>query len=252
MLNLKNVSLNIGNTPILQDVTCEIPNDKLTAIVGPNGSGKSTLLNAISLTRAMSQGEVTLNGQIISELSRSELAEHLSILRQENAIDAKIQVTELVNFGRFPHHKGKPNQEDWNWVNKAICDVQLENECDKYLDALSGGQKQRAFIAMILAQQTQNILLDEPLNNLDMKHSVSVMQSLQKLADKEGKAIGIVIHDINFAARYCNHIIALKNGKCFYTGNCDDFFHDDVLTELFDMPMHVSTIDGKKVCLYYG
>src|SRR5699024_10127081 len=122
----------------------------------------------------------------------------------------KLTVRELISFGRFPYSEGRLKRFDWQKVDEAISYMELEELEDKYIDELSGGQRQRAYIAMVLAQDTEYILLDEPLNNLDMRHSVQILKTLRRLVDELGKTIVIVIHDINFASCYSDEIVALK------------------------------------------
>src|SRR5690606_2693720 len=137
-------------------------------------------------------------------------AKKVSILKQSNQINLRLTVRELVSFGRFPYSQGRLTEEDWVCVDEAIRYMELEELQHEYLDELSGGQRQRAFIAMVIAQDTDYILLDEPLNNLDMKHAVQIMKTLRKLVDERGKTVVLVIHDINFASVYSDYIVALK------------------------------------------
>src|SRR5699024_917651 len=151
------------------------------------------------------EGEILIENEEISSVKNSELAKKISILKQANAINIKLTIRELVAFGRFPHSQGRMSKYDWEKVDEAIDYMELDNMQHKYLDKLSGGQRQRAHIAMVLAQDTEYILLDEPLNNLDMRHSVQIMKTLRRLVDELGKTIVIVIHDINFASCYSDN-----------------------------------------------
>jgi iron complex transport system ATP-binding protein len=163
----------------------------------------------------------------------------------------RLTVRELVSFGRFPYSHGKLTDEDWKFVDEAIHYMELEEMQEKFLDQLSGGQKQRAYIAMVIAQNTEYVLLDEPLNNLDMKHSVQIMKVLRRMVNELGKTIIIVIHDINFASCYSDYIVALKDGKVVKEGTTDEIITQPVLKEVYDMDIQIETINGNKICIYF-
>lgn len=157
----------------------------------------------------------------------------------------------MVSFGRFPYSQGNLNKEDIKYIDEAIAYMKLEDIQNKYLDELSGGQKQRAFIAMVIAQNTEYIILDEPLNNLDMKHSVEIMKILKNLAEDLNKTIIIVIHDINFASCYSDYIVALKDGKIERVGLTEDIISEEVLKKVYDMDFNIQNIDESKICIYF-
>src|SRR5699024_836624 len=213
MVDIKGVFKSYNKKPVIEDVSLSIPKGKITSFIGPNGAGKSTLISMISRLIAKDEGIITIDGKDITECKDGDLARKISILKQSNAMNVKLTVRELISFGRFPHSKGNLKKDDWEKVDEAIDYMELRDIQHKYLDELSGGQRQRAFIAMVLAQDTEYILLDEPLNNLDMRHSVQIMKTLRRLVDELGKTIVIVIHDINFASCYSDEIVALKDGK---------------------------------------
>lgn len=189
MIKVNNLYKNIGNKTILKDVSTEIKKGAITAIIGPNGAGKSTLLSAITRLSDFDKGTVQLNNQEISKMKSDDIAMQLAVLKQSNHTNLKITVRDLVNFGRFPYSKGRLTKEDERIVNEAIDYLELESFETRFLDELSGGQRQRAYIAMTLAQDTDYIFLDEPLNNLDMKHSVQMMQLLRRLVREKGKRL---------------------------------------------------------------
>ena len=166
-------------------------------------------------------GEVLIDGKGYDLFKSNELAKKISILKQSNHINIRLTIRELVAFGRFPYSQGKLNKRRLAFVDEAIEYMELTEMQHKYLDQLSGGQQQRAYIAMVIAQDTEYILLDEPLNNLDMKHSVQIMKVLRRLTDELGKTVVIVIHDINFASCYSDNIVALKDGKVVNEGPTD-------------------------------
>jgi iron complex transport system ATP-binding protein len=179
------------------------------------------------------------------------LAQRLSILKQSNHVRLKLTVRELVSFGRFPYSQEKLNKEDILMVDRAIDFLNLKDIENSYIDELSGGQKQRAYMAMVVAQDTEYILLDEPLNNLDMKHSVQTMKIMRKLADELGKTIIIVLHDINFASHYSDYIVALKEGKIIYHDTTENIIREDVLRDVFDINIKICEFESKRICNYY-
>ncbi len=163
-------------------------------------------------------------------MKSNEFAKKVAILKQSNFMNVRLTVDELVSFGRFPYSRGHLTEEDKQIVAQSLDYMNLTDIKDMYLDQLSGGQKQRAFIAMVIAQDTDYILLDEPLNNLDMKHSVQIMKTLRKLVDELGKTVVIVLHDINFASVYSDRIVALKDGKVIHEGKTEEIINTKNLT----------------------
>ena len=250
MIQLTDVTKSYDETRVLGPVTGEIPRGGITALVGPNGAGKSTLLTIIGRLLEPTGGSVSVAGMDVQETKSAELATKLSILRQENHITARLRVRELVAFGRYPHSKGRLTENCRAAVADAMDFLNLGEFADRFLDQLSGGQRQRAYVAMVLAQDTDYILLDEPLNNLDMKHSVLMMQQLRRAADELGKTIVVVLHDLNFAAAYADRIIALRDGEVRHSGTIEEIMRDDVLTDVFDTPVRVYDIDGQPTAVY--
>lgn len=210
MIEIKGLSKKYRSKYVVKDVTTEFPDGKITCIIGPNGAGKSTLLSMMSRLSAPDEGEVFIDGKSIKEWDKQELSKTLAILKQENNTNIRLTVYELVSFGRFPHSQGKLTVEDIRYIDEAIEYMNLEEFKDKYLDELSGGQRQRAYIAMVIAQNTKYILLDEPLNNLDMKNAVQMMRTFEKMVKDLNKTIIIVMHDINFTSVYSDYILAMK------------------------------------------
>ncbi|MCY7426292.1 ATP-binding cassette domain-containing protein, partial [Bacillus amyloliquefaciens] len=183
MVEVKNVSKQYGGKVVLEKTSLSIQKGRLTSFIGPNGAGKSTLLSIMSRLIKTDSGEITVDGQEIGSCKSNDLAKKISILKQTNQINIRLTIKDLVSFGRFPYSQGKLTDEDWVHINQALSYMKLDDLKDKYLDQLSGGQCQRAFIAMIIAQDTDYIFLDEPLNNLDMKHSVEMMKLLKRLVE---------------------------------------------------------------------
>lgn len=249
---VKSVSKKYGDKKVVDNVSVKIEKGKITSFIGPNGAGKSTLLSMISRLIENDEGEIYIDNENIKKCKSNALAKKLSILKQTNHINLKLTIRELVSFGRFPYSKGRLTEEDWKHVDEAIRYMGLEDIQHKYLDELSGGQKQRAFIAMVIAQDTEYILLDEPLNNLDMKHSVQIMKTLRRLVDELGKTVIIVIHDINFASVYSDYIVALKDGKIVKQGPTEEMIDREILREVYDMDMEVRDFNCNKICVYFA
>lgn len=244
MITLEKVHKIYGSDTNVGPVTLDIPSHGVTALVGPNGAGKSTLLTMIGRLLKMDEGVITVGGMDVSTAKSADLAKVLSILRQENHFITRLTVRQLVGFGRFPYNKGRPTVEDEDVIDRYIRFFELEDLEDRYLDELSGGQRQRAYVAMVLTQETEYVLLDEPLNNLDIAHSVQMMRMLRRAADEFGRTIVVVLHDLNFAAQYADCICAVKNGQVFAQGSVDDVMVDTTLTELFGTP--ITVINGPK------
>ncbi|MGG3449792.1 ABC transporter ATP-binding protein [Domibacillus aminovorans] len=252
MVEVQAVSKSYGLKAVVDNVSVNIEKGKITSFIGPNGAGKSTLLSIISRLLSADTGEVLIDGQKVNETKNRDLAKKIAILKQSNHLSLRLSVRDLVSFGRFPYSQGKLTKEDQVYIDEAIRYMELEDMQDKYLDQLSGGQKQRAFIAMTIAQDTEYILLDEPLNNLDMKHSVQIMKVLRRLADELGKTILIVIHDINFASVYSDYIVALKDGKIEAQGTVNEIITSLTLKQIYGMDMPIKEINNQKICVYFS
>lgn len=252
MVDVKHVSKGYNNKNVVTDVSVKIAKGKITSFIGPNGAGKSTLLSMISRLIAKDEGEIYIDGMDLTRCKNNDLAKKISILKQSNHINVRLTVKELVSFGRFPYSQGRLTKEDRKFVNEAIRYMELEEFQDKYIDQLSGGQRQRAYIAMVIAQDTEYVLLDEPLNNLDMKHSVQIMKTLRRLADELGKTVVIVIHDINFASCYSDYIVAMKDGRVIKEGATDEIINPVVLNEVYDMDFKIEEINREKICVFYS
>ncbi|MGE7761710.1 ABC transporter ATP-binding protein [Bacillus sp. AFS017274] len=251
MVEVKNLFKKYNSKTVVEDVSIEIMKGKITSFIGPNGAGKSTVLSMISRLITRDSGEVLIDGKDMGKFNSNELAKKIAILKQANHINIRLTIRELVAFGRFPYSQGKLTKEDWKYVDEAIEYMELADMQDKFLDQLSGGQQQRAFIAMVIAQNTEYVLLDEPLNNLDMKHSVQIMKVLRRLADELGKTVIIVIHDINFASCYSDYIVALKDGKVVHNGPTEQVINSNVLKEIYDMDIEIQNINDNKICVYF-
>lgn len=252
MISFKNIDKSYGERVILKDISAEIHKGKITALIGTNGAGKSTLLSIMSRLIQKDGGTVSIYDKELSKYKNNELAKKLSILRQANQIDMKLTVRELVAFGRFPYSQGRLTKEDNEIIDQAIEFSELLEYEQSYIDELSGGQRQRAFMAMVIAQDTEFILLDEPLNNLDLKHSIQMMKTLRKMVDELGKTIIIVIHEINFASHFADYIIAMKNAKIKYHLPTQDFITKEKLKEIFGIDFDIIEHNKKRICNYFN
>ena len=250
-IEIKHICKSYGEKKVVDDVSLVIPTGKITSFIGPNGAGKSTVLGIISRLLTADNGEVYLNHLPLKEQKNTDIARKMAILKQSNHVNLRITVEELVAFGRFPYSKGNLTEIDRTFIDNAIKYMNLNDIREQYIENLSGGQRQRAYIAMTLAQDTDYILLDEPLNNLDMKHSVQIMKILRNLVDEKGKTIIIVIHDINFVASYSDYIVALKDGKMIRHGNTEEIMKNEVLKDIYGMEIPIYKIENRKFCLYY-
>ncbi|NSL21513.1 ABC transporter ATP-binding protein [Agrobacterium tumefaciens] len=251
MIIASQISKSYGETVVVDGVSVAIPAGGVTSIIGPNGAGKSTLLSIVARLMSMDAGTVTVDGLDVTKTPSDTLAKRLSILRQDNHISSRLTVRDLVGFGRYPYSKGRPTIEDKVHIDQALEYLHLENLSGRFLDELSGGQRQRAFVAMVLCQDTDYVLLDEPLNNLDMKHASSMMKIMRRAADELKKTVVLVLHDINFASWYSDTIIAMRDGRICRQGPAEQIIRPEVLREIYDMTISVNDIDGRRICLFY-
>lgn len=252
MIEIKGLSKSFGKKLVVEDVTLKIQPKAITSFIGPNGAGKSTLLSMVSRLLDADTGEVLLDQSNVKKMKSVEFAKRVAILKQANHLNIRLTVRELVSFGRYPYSKGRLSKEDHKFVDQSLEYMNLTDMQDSFLDELSGGQKQRAFISMVIAQDTDYILLDEPLNNLDMKHSVQIMKILRKLVDELGKTVVIVLHDINFASVYSDRIVALKDGRLVKDGPTHEIINSAALREVYDMDIPVQVQDGCRICVYFN
>jgi iron complex transport system ATP-binding protein len=251
LIEISNASKTYGDVVVVRDVSLQIPRRGITSIIGPNGAGKSTLLSLISRLLPMSAGTVRVDGLDVTTTPSETLAKRLSILRQDNRVSSRLTVRDLVEFGRYPHSKGRLTAQDHAQVAKAIGFLGLEALADRFLDELSGGQRQRAYVAMVLCQNTDYVLFDEPLNNLDMKHAVGMMKMLREAADALDKTIVLVLHDINFASCYSDYIVAMRDGSIVRHGSPDEILTRDVMRDVYEMDVDIRDIGGRKISIYY-
>ncbi|WZL81905.1 ATP-binding cassette domain-containing protein [Vallitaleaceae bacterium 9-2] len=239
MITIESVKKIYSDEVAIGPVNIEIPKAGLTSLIGPNGAGKSTTLLMIGRLLDKDEGVIKVANMDVSTSKSNDLAKILTVLRQENHFVTRLTVRQLVGFGRFPYSKGRLTIEDEKIISKYIDFFALRDLEDRYLDQLSGGQRQRAYVAMVLCQETEYVLLDEPLNNLDVARSVQMMEHLRYAANEFGRTIVTVLHDINFAAKYSDRICAMKDGKIAAFGAVDKVMKSKVLTEIFETKINI-------------
>ncbi|MGL5086143.1 MAG: ABC transporter ATP-binding protein [Clostridium sp.] len=251
MIEIKNVIKKYGSKTVVDNVSFNIERGKITSLIGPNGAGKSTILSMITLVGTRNGGEVIIEGKPLEKWEPKDLAKKVAILKQSNNISVRLTIKELVEFGRFPYCEGRLREEDKRFVNEALEYMSLMDIQNRYLDELSGGQRQRAYIAMVIAQNTEYIFLDEPLNNLDIKHSVEMMQVLRGLVENLNKTVVIVMHDINFASCYSDNIVVMKHGKLAKVAKSNEVITKEILEEIYEIDFDIRDINGKRICVYF-
>lgn len=252
MIEIANVSKSYGSSVVVDGMSLTLPKGGVTSIIGPNGAGKSTLLSMIARLLAVDHGRITIGGLDVATTPGELLARHLAVLRQDNHLAMRLTVRDLVTFGRYPYSKGHLTPGDVAQIGRALTYLGLTELADRFLDELSGGQRQRAFVAMVICQNTDYMLFDEPLNNLDIGNAVAMMKLLTRASRELGKTAVVVLHDINFASRYSDHIVAMRDGRLHSQGTPNEMIRADVLHDLYGTDFDVREIDGHRVAVYYG
>lgn len=250
-MKITNLIKQYNGKKVVNSVSFEIHKGKVTSLIGPNGAGKSTVMGMISRLVARDSGNIEIEGKNIEKWDSKALSKHLAILTQSNNIQMKLTVRELVSFGRFPHSGNRLTQEDQEKIDSAIAYMELDEFEDRFIDELSGGQRQRAYIAMVIAQDTEYVLLDEPTNNLDIYYATNMMKILRRLCDELGKTVIIVLHEINYAAFYSDYICAFKNSQIAKYGTVEEVIRKDVLKEIYNVNFEIMEIKGKPLSIYY-
>ncbi|RVU83584.1 ABC transporter ATP-binding protein [Leucothrix sargassi] len=240
--SIKQLSAGYPEHLVLNSISTDIPKGKLTAVIGPNGCGKSTLLKCLSQLVTIKSGAIFLDGNPLERLNRRLLAKQLTYLPQQPLAPRGIHVFDLVARGRTPHQSlfQQWSDADQNAVETALAQVNLQAIPHAFVDELSGGQRQRAWIAMTLAQQTDTILLDEPTASLDPKHQLEVFKLLKKQCDEQGKTIVVVVHDLNMALQFSDHVLALKQGELVKAGATKHTLTPPVIQQTFDLNCEIT------------
>ena len=252
MITVQNLCKTYGTRRVLSDVSVSFPEGQLTSLIGPNGAGKTTLLMMLARLLEPGSGDIQIDGRSIAGIRIGDYARRVATLRQSPDFNLRLTVEELVAFGRFPYSRGVLTADDQRIIDEAIDFLTLEPLRAAYLDELSGGQRQMAFLAMTIAQQTPCLLLDEPLNNLDMKHAVQIMRALRRLCDEFGRTVILVVHDINFAANYSDHIVAMKGGAVHCAGAVSDVVTETELQALYGLDFDITQNERGRLCNYFN
>ncbi|MFH8491795.1 ABC transporter ATP-binding protein [Streptomyces longisporoflavus] len=235
------VTLGYDQRVIAEKLSVEIPDNSFTVIVGPNACGKSTLLRALSRMLKPSAGRVLLDGNVIQSMPAKKVARTLGLLPQSSIAPDGITVGDLVARGRYPH-QGLLRQwsaQDERIVGESMASTGVAELADRYVDELSGGQRQRVWIAMALAQQTPLLLLDEPTTFLDIQHQIDVLDLCADLHEEQGRTLVAVLHDLNHAARYATHLIALRDGEVVAEGAPSDIVTRELVRDTFGMECQI-------------
>lgn len=229
--------------PVVELDRVVVPAGEVTALVGPNGSGKSTLLKALASQLAPESGEVLLDGREIARMDTKELAREVGLLSQENDGPSSITVEELVGHGRYPHRGffDGMTEADHRAVERAMERAGITDLRDREVGQLSGGQKQLVWIAMVLAQETDVLLLDEPTTFLDLRHQLEVMDVVRELNDERDVTVAVVLHDVAQAARYADNLIAMKEGELYDWGPPRKVVTEALLEEVFGVAASVDS-----------
>ena len=251
MIKINNVSHHIGKQQILHDITLSLPPSQIIALIGPNGAGKSTLFSVMARLQPLQSGQVSFvvgnEEHDIANCPARTLSKTLAMLGQDNQVQGRLRVHELLMFGRYPYHQGQPTADDQQKVQEIIERFELEPLAERFLSTLSGGQRQRVLIAMIVCQDTPYLLLDEPLNNLDMYHAGRLMRELRELSHTEQKTVVIVLHDINQAAQFADTVVTMKEGRVLATGAPVDVLTHETMKELYKVDVTVLNHQGRPV-----
>ena len=247
----KDLTKRYDGRAVVDGVSFEIPKGKVLSLIGPNGAGKSTVMGMISRLVAGDAGLVDFDGREIRKWKSRELSRRLAILTQTNNVQMKLTVRELVSFGRFPYSGSRLTAEDEAIVDRSIAYMELEDMQEQFIDELSGGKRQRAYIAMVIAQDTEYILLDEPTNNLDIYHATNMMRIVRRLCDELGKTVVLVLHEINYAAFYSDSICAFVNGRIAKFGTVREVMTKENLSQIYSVDFEIMEIDGNPLSIYY-
>ena len=250
-MNIQELTKTYDGKTVVDSVSFEIPKGKVLSLIGPNGAGKSTVMGMISRLIARDEGMVDFHGKDIGKWKSRELSKKLAILTQSNQIQMKLTVQELVAFGRFPYSGNRITKEDQEIIDQAIAYMELEEMRDRFIDELSGGQRQRAMIAMVIAQDTDYVLLDEPTNDLDIYHAANMMKIVRRLCDELGKTVVLVLHEINYAAFYSDYICAFVDGRIAKFGTVEEVMTKENLSEIYQVDFEIQMVKGRPLAIYY-
>lgn len=241
MFTVKQASFAIPERPLLQPISLTFEQGKIYGLIGHNGSGKSTLIKLLAKQQTISTGQIFFQNRPLARWSSREFARHVAYLPQHLPNATNLTARELVAMGRYAHQGlfGRESNADRQAIEQALALTHTEKFANQNIDVLSGGERSRVWLAMLLAQQSQFLLLDEPLAALDIAHQVEVMELIHKLSRELNLGVIIVIHDINLAARYCDHLIALHSGKLLAEGNAHQIVNSPSLKAIYGIELNV-------------
>ncbi|MCX8957779.1 Fe3+-hydroxamate ABC transporter ATP-binding protein FhuC [Erwinia psidii] len=239
--SLEQATFAVPGRTLLQPLSLTFPGGKVCGLIGHNGSGKSTLLKMLGRHHQATNGRVLLNGTALADWSGKAFAREVAYLPQQLPPAEGMTVQELVSMGRYPWHGalGRFTVQDRQYVEEAIGLVGLKPFAQRLVDSLSGGERQRAWIAMLVAQNSRCLLLDEPTSALDIAHQVEVLALIQRLSHQRSLTVIAVLHDINMAARYCDTLVALRDGGMIAQGDAGAIMRPDVLHRIYGIPMGI-------------
>ena len=242
MLHVRDLTVSYGAAKIIDGLALDVPRGGVTTIVGPNGCGKSTLLRAVAGLIPRERGEVVLDGRNNAEMKRREIARTLAVLPQTPVAPDGLTVRDLVGRGRHPHQTWlrQTSGNDRAMVDEMMELTQVAEFAERPLERLSGGQRQRAWIAMVLAQDTPLVLLDEPTTYLDLSHSVELLALIRRLADDMARTVVMVLHDLNLAARFSDQLVVMKGGEVQAAGTPAEVVSEQLLADVFSLPAVVA------------
>ncbi|MEH7073083.1 ABC transporter ATP-binding protein [Neobacillus drentensis] len=254
-LSTENLEIGYGDKTIVENLNLQINKGEITTIIGANGCGKSTILKTLARVHAAKSGSIYLDGKMIHKVPTKEIARKMAVLPQSPEAPNGLTVYELISFGRSPHQSGfgRLTDKDRQVIDWSLEVTGLSQFAEYPVDALSGGQRQRAWIAMAIAQETDLLLLDEPTTYLDMAHQLEILQLLDKLNKEQSRTIVMVIHDLNHAARFSHHMVALRSGHIVKEGSAEEVMTPDVLKTVFQIDAEIvkDPRTKKPVCLCY-
>lgn len=241
MIRLEQVQFRLGSRQLLQPLDLQIPQGQVCGLIGHNGSGKSTLIKLLARQQSASGGRILLDGEDLASYSSREFARRVAYLPQQPAATDQLTVRELVRFGRQPWHGllGRFGPDDQRAVARAMALTQIESYADRLVESLSGGERQRVWLAALIAQQTRYLLLDEPTSALDVAHQVEVLALIRQLSHELDLGVVLVLHDINMAARYCDRLVALREGALLRQGTPEELMTSATLADIYQLPMQV-------------
>lgn len=241
LFDIRNLTVDVPGRRLLDDLTLKVPKGKLVALIGHNGSGKSTLLKTLARQMPASGGAIDFDGRGWADLSARDYARRLAFMPQTTPPAEGMTVAELVALGRYPWHGalGRVGPQDHRAVDRAMAECGVDTLSQRLVDTLSGGERQRAWLAMMVAQGAEALLLDEPISALDISHAVEVMSLVHGMCEGQGRSAVVVLHDVNMAARYADHVIALRGGKVIMQGTPGDLMKAQVLSDIYGVSMQV-------------